>query len=70
MQAQVSPAVGHETAAAVDDEHLLLRDDGDDGRRRYAADSSAARSHLEQRRVVRIAVREHALDRAATAARK
>jgi hypothetical protein len=55
-------------AAAVDDEHLLLRDAGDDRRRRHAPHPSVARAYFEHGRVVRVAVREDSLDRAAAAA--
>jgi hypothetical protein len=69
-QAQVPLAIGHESTPSVDDENLLLRDDGDDRRGRNLADAPMARPNLEQRRIVRIDVRENPLHRAATPARE
>jgi hypothetical protein len=62
------PVRGHELTAAIDDEHLLLRDDGDDRRRGHSPDPSVARPDLEHFRVVRVAVREDPLHRAAASA--
>ena len=67
-QAHVSPAVGPETTAPADDEHLLLRDDGDHGGGGHSTDMPVARPHLEERRVVRVPLREDPLDLAAASA--
>jgi hypothetical protein len=53
--------------ATVDDEHLLRRHNGDDRRGGHTPDPPS-RPHLEQRRIVRVEVREDPLDRAAPAA--
>lgn len=69
-QAQVPFAIGHESTPSVDDENLLLRDDRDDRRGRNLADPPMARPNLEQRRIVRIDVRENPLHRAAAPTRE
>jgi hypothetical protein len=53
--------------AAVDDEQPVGWDDRHNSRRRHPTDAPAARPYLEQRRVIRIEIRQHALDLAATA---
>jgi len=63
-QAQIPLPVRREPAAAVHDEQLLLRDYGDDRGRGHSTHPPVARSHFEQRGVMRIPVREDPLDRA------
>jgi hypothetical protein len=69
-QAQNPLVIGHEPASPVDDENLLLRNDGDDRRGRDVANPSVARPNLEQRRIVRVDIRENPLHRAAPPTRE
>jgi hypothetical protein len=62
------PVRRHGPTAAIDDKQPLLRDDGDDRRRGHSPDPPVARPDLEHLRVVRVAVRENPLHRAAAAA--
>src|SRR5262249_3223959 len=66
-ETDIALAVRHNPAPLVDDDQLLRRNDRNDRRRRDAPNAPPARPHLEQRRIVRIVVRQHPLDRAVAA---
>jgi hypothetical protein len=53
----------------VDDQQTIGRNDGDHRRGRHAPHAAAADSNLQQRRLVRIVIRQDPLDRAPAATR-